>query len=204
MLYQVRLQYGFMLEASSREEAFQKALRRLRESPESAVSDVHDGPIGPSSGVRSAPAGRSSGNGRCHERYNYPYPARSFLSVAGRRPSAVKGSLYLSAARGCRRSPLGNLHAEQRIATLDRGRSRLGEVSLLRRSVVDEAVLISHFPPPAHGNAIGSGPASAPSKGRHTIGHTNRYEHPSGEGGRVYQAASHRHARSSVRRCLRR
>ena len=41
MLYQVRLQYGFMLEASSREEAFQKALRRLRESPESAVSDVH-------------------------------------------------------------------------------------------------------------------------------------------------------------------
>ena len=41
MLYQVRLQYGFMLEASSRDEAFQKALRRLRESPESAVSDVH-------------------------------------------------------------------------------------------------------------------------------------------------------------------
>ena len=40
MLYQVKMQYGFLIEAGSREEAFQKALRRLRESPESAVSDV--------------------------------------------------------------------------------------------------------------------------------------------------------------------
>ena len=40
MLYQVKLQYGFLVEASSREEAFQKAVRELKESPASHVADV--------------------------------------------------------------------------------------------------------------------------------------------------------------------
>ena len=40
MLYQVKLQYGCLIEASSRDEAYSKAIRLLRESPESYVSDV--------------------------------------------------------------------------------------------------------------------------------------------------------------------
>jgi len=40
MLYQVKLQYGCLIEASSRDEAYAKAIRLLRESPESYVSDV--------------------------------------------------------------------------------------------------------------------------------------------------------------------
>lgn len=40
MLYQVRLQYGCLTEGSSRDEAYTKAIRRLRESPESYISDV--------------------------------------------------------------------------------------------------------------------------------------------------------------------
>ncbi len=40
MLYQVKLQYGCMIDASSRNEAYTKAIRLLRESPESYVSDV--------------------------------------------------------------------------------------------------------------------------------------------------------------------
>jgi hypothetical protein len=40
MLYQVKLQYGCVIDASSRDEAYAKAIRLLRESPESYVSDV--------------------------------------------------------------------------------------------------------------------------------------------------------------------
>jgi hypothetical protein len=40
MLYQVKLQYGFMVEAGSREDAFQKAIRELKDSPASHISDV--------------------------------------------------------------------------------------------------------------------------------------------------------------------
>lgn len=39
MLYSVRLN-GFLIDASSRDEAYAKALRRLRESPESAVGNL--------------------------------------------------------------------------------------------------------------------------------------------------------------------
>ena len=40
MLYQVKLQYGYLIDAASRDEAYSKAIRLLRESPESYVSDV--------------------------------------------------------------------------------------------------------------------------------------------------------------------
>ena len=40
MLYQVKFQYGCLIEASSRDEAYAKAIRLIRESPESYVSDV--------------------------------------------------------------------------------------------------------------------------------------------------------------------
>jgi hypothetical protein len=40
MLYRVRLQFGFVMDASSKDEAYAKALRRLREAPESAISAV--------------------------------------------------------------------------------------------------------------------------------------------------------------------
>ena len=40
MLYQVKLQYACMIDASSRDEAYAKAIRLLRESSESYVSDV--------------------------------------------------------------------------------------------------------------------------------------------------------------------
>lgn len=40
MLYQVKLQYGCMIEASSREEAYAQAIRMLREAPASYVADV--------------------------------------------------------------------------------------------------------------------------------------------------------------------
>ncbi len=40
MLYQVRFQYGCMIEASSRDEAYSKAIRLLRDSPASCISDV--------------------------------------------------------------------------------------------------------------------------------------------------------------------
>lgn len=40
MLYQVKFQYGCLIEASSRDEAYSKAIRLLRETPESYVSDV--------------------------------------------------------------------------------------------------------------------------------------------------------------------
>lgn len=40
MLYQVKLQYGCLIEAASRDEAYAKVIRLLRESPESYVSDV--------------------------------------------------------------------------------------------------------------------------------------------------------------------
>lgn len=40
MLYQVKLQYGCFVEAGSRDEAYSKAIRLLRESPAAYVSDV--------------------------------------------------------------------------------------------------------------------------------------------------------------------
>jgi hypothetical protein len=40
MLYQIKLQYGFLIEAGSKEQAHQKAQRMLRESPESYISDI--------------------------------------------------------------------------------------------------------------------------------------------------------------------
>lgn len=41
MLYRVRLQYGFLIDATNRDEAFAKALRRLRDNSETAIADVH-------------------------------------------------------------------------------------------------------------------------------------------------------------------
>jgi hypothetical protein len=40
MLYQVKLQYGFLIDASSRDEAYARAIRLLRENPSAYVSDV--------------------------------------------------------------------------------------------------------------------------------------------------------------------
>ena len=40
MLYQIRLQYGFHVEASSNSEAFGKACRALRENPGSHIATV--------------------------------------------------------------------------------------------------------------------------------------------------------------------
>jgi hypothetical protein len=40
MLYRVRFQFGFVIDAASKDEAYAKALRRLRESPETAISGV--------------------------------------------------------------------------------------------------------------------------------------------------------------------
>lgn len=40
MLYQIRLQYGFMIEANSPDDAHQKAVCSLREAPESHISRV--------------------------------------------------------------------------------------------------------------------------------------------------------------------
>ncbi len=41
MIYQIKLQYGFLIDAASAEDAFQKAIRRLRETPEGFVSGVY-------------------------------------------------------------------------------------------------------------------------------------------------------------------
>ena len=41
MLYQVKLQYGFLVDAGSRDEAYAIAIRLLREAPQSYVSDIH-------------------------------------------------------------------------------------------------------------------------------------------------------------------
>src|SRR5262249_13986363 len=40
MLYQVKLQYGFVIDAASRDEAYTKALRLVRENPASYIADV--------------------------------------------------------------------------------------------------------------------------------------------------------------------
>ena len=40
MLYQVRLQYGFLIEADNRDQAFRLARKRLLDSPDSAISKV--------------------------------------------------------------------------------------------------------------------------------------------------------------------
>ena len=40
MLYRVRFQFGFLIDAASKDEAYAKALRKLRESPESAISGI--------------------------------------------------------------------------------------------------------------------------------------------------------------------
>lgn len=40
MLYRVRLQYGLLVDAANRDEAYAKALRRLRENPETAIAEV--------------------------------------------------------------------------------------------------------------------------------------------------------------------
>ncbi len=41
MLYQVKLQYGFLVDAVSRDAAYATAIRLLREAPQSYVSDIH-------------------------------------------------------------------------------------------------------------------------------------------------------------------
>lgn len=40
MLYQVKLQYGCIIDAASRDEAYTKAVRLLRENPAAYISDV--------------------------------------------------------------------------------------------------------------------------------------------------------------------
>jgi len=40
MLYRVRLQYGFLIDATNRDEAYSTALHRLRENPETAISGI--------------------------------------------------------------------------------------------------------------------------------------------------------------------
>ena len=40
MLYQVRLQYGFVLDCSNSQEAYQMARKKLLDSPESVISKV--------------------------------------------------------------------------------------------------------------------------------------------------------------------
>lgn len=40
MLYQVRFQYGYILDADSQREAFRKARAKLQENPESAISKI--------------------------------------------------------------------------------------------------------------------------------------------------------------------
>lgn len=40
MLYQVKLQYGFLIDGSSRDEVYAKAVRLLRENPPVYISDV--------------------------------------------------------------------------------------------------------------------------------------------------------------------
>ncbi len=44
MLYRVKLQYGFVIDATSKDAAYAMALKRLREAPETAISGV--GPEG--------------------------------------------------------------------------------------------------------------------------------------------------------------
>lgn len=41
MMYQIKLQFGFVIDAGNSEEAFRKAVLRLRESPEAFVSGVY-------------------------------------------------------------------------------------------------------------------------------------------------------------------
>ncbi len=40
MLYRVRFQFGFVIDAASKDDAYAKALRKLRESPETAISGI--------------------------------------------------------------------------------------------------------------------------------------------------------------------
>jgi hypothetical protein len=40
MLYQIKLQYGFIVDAGNRDEAYSKVIRRLRESPELFIADI--------------------------------------------------------------------------------------------------------------------------------------------------------------------
>lgn len=40
MLYRVRFQFGFVIDAPSKDAAYANALQRLRESPETAISGV--------------------------------------------------------------------------------------------------------------------------------------------------------------------
>lgn len=40
MLYHVKLQYGFLVDGSSRDEAYAKAIRLVRENPSAYISDV--------------------------------------------------------------------------------------------------------------------------------------------------------------------
>ena len=42
MLYFVRLNYGFLIKAASREEAFAKAMEGIKASPSSAIRTVED------------------------------------------------------------------------------------------------------------------------------------------------------------------
>ena len=41
MIYQIKLQYGFLIDAGNSEEAYQKAVRRLRDTAEGFVSSVY-------------------------------------------------------------------------------------------------------------------------------------------------------------------
>jgi len=40
MIYQIKLQYGFMVDASNQTDAFNKAVRMIRENPSSFISGV--------------------------------------------------------------------------------------------------------------------------------------------------------------------
>ena len=40
MLYQVKLQFGFLIDGSNRDEVYAKAVRPLRENPASYIADV--------------------------------------------------------------------------------------------------------------------------------------------------------------------
>lgn len=40
MLYHVKLQYGFVIDAASRDEAYAKGVRLVRENPAAYISDV--------------------------------------------------------------------------------------------------------------------------------------------------------------------
>ena len=40
MLYQIKLQYGFIVDAGNRDDAYSKVIRRLRESPELFIADI--------------------------------------------------------------------------------------------------------------------------------------------------------------------